>query len=397
MKIKMNNINVQKSVHFFDAVINGEEIYFSSIDMNALFKIRKDSKLEFLGEFENEVLNQQKLHRKTIEIDNKIYFIPFIGKSVSIYDKNKKKIISLKCHYNMSFHFSNAFKIREDILMIPTDCMEPLVILHTKNDSFEILYDLQKEMATYLKHIEVYFDVYASLLIDDKLYLVPYNTNLLFEINIFEKKCILYKLKKKYHLRNLYYEKENFYFIMSDQYLVLQWNIKTNEYCEYNLPRNKMVEKNSYMSFVSFKERLFLIPDKEDLPLEFDKNNKKWIKNTDIIPNKFYRESNACSLFMGFKVLEDKILLYPRGGNGLITFDGKKSCLKSYTYATQYNNLFKKSGKQRMEIEIKKEKIIIEDFFGYTNLNQLMEFLFEYDSSFMNEYMENGKNIWKML
>ena len=61
--------------------------YFSSNQFNGLFRWKKgDKKPEFLCMFEKELTLQDNMHSHILVHDRKLYFIPFNGSKISVYD-----------------------------------------------------------------------------------------------------------------------------------------------------------------------------------------------------------------------------------------------------------------------------------------------------------------------
>lgn len=373
-------MEIKRNAHFFDAVFYEGSMFFSSSDLNALCMLSEGNKSAFfLDNFINESLFEQRLHRKTIKVENKIYCIPYMAKEISIYNIKENDLTVIDRGEKLTFGFSNAFLIGRDIVLIPIQCKNPLLILHTEDDSIEELCNpyliIQNKIGNDSKKIkDSYFDVYGSELVDDTLFLVVYGTTIVIRLNVFKRISKIYHLKSNHLFRNLSYDNGMLYFVSSNQYILTAWNMVTNELKEFDLPKRENVNIHPFMTCIRFLDHLFLIPDKESIILEFDKTKEMWIQNINMLPERFKREKNK-SLFLGYMISDERLFLFPRSANGMIVYDGKYAYLKEISYSIQDEEKFKMMGSEIIKKQLDEEKLINEDLSAYTDLYQLLEFI----------------------
>lgn len=168
-----------------DAFFKDNFMYFSARNVNGLFKMNlQTKKTEFVCCFEEEWWRQE-LHRKVISYKNNLYFIPFCGTGISVYNliKNEIKIYTLS---NDPVTFSDAFIHEGKILLVPFRDMNYFGYFNIDTNQFERLEaisDKLNEIKNKYKN-DVFCDLHGALLMRNILYVAIYEKNELLFINL---------------------------------------------------------------------------------------------------------------------------------------------------------------------------------------------------------------------
>lgn len=316
-------------LQFIDAVIDEEYLLFSSWYSNGLFRLEKGKKnAEYIGDFQETA--PLFLHRQVLNIAGCIYFIPYYGNGISIYDRKTGNISYIEITGVKNLCISRAYIIHEDIYMVPGNFYTPFMILHTENNKYEIVEDFWDNVSVLFSHPEkLFFDLYSSCIVNGSLYICGLEAEgMVISVNLKNWAVRYYELPKSYQIRNIYFDRERFYFVLRNQCSIVCWDYKTNRCCEYLVEGTGDLQiEHPYMTIVRWGNHLLLLPDQTDKIWEFNEKESKWQEKKEYIPESFSRRRNEGSLFVGYKVWNDKLFLFPRAGNGMLVLSEYNSTL----------------------------------------------------------------------
>lgn len=368
----MKNIQ-ERGLRFFDAHVDGKYLYFSARNFNGLFRVEiGKSEAEFLGHFREEAILQKNLHRQVFCIDNYLYFIPYTGKGISIYDKANKVFSFVDVQKKEKGIVSKAYLIDRDILMIPFELSDPFILFHTHDNTCEKLSDLRNNIyMRFLKQRNVLMGLYSSCIAENKLF-IKGGEGIILSIELETWQVFAHKLPKAYKIRSLYIDKKEIYLTVSDKCLVIRWNFQDDTCYEYRIDAESM--EHPYMSIFRWGAHLLLLPDKKDEILELDKEKDQWLVKKEYIPDGFYREA-AGSLFLGYQFVGDKLALLPWAGNGILILGEGTANLCEILYSGELFGKIKKLQEEFIKIQTLKGYVMYEDKETEGGLEQLITVL----------------------
>ena len=200
-KLFMSASIMENKLYFSDQVRNG--LYYYDINLG---------ETRLVAHFENESMTQIDLHRKVIRNGSSLFFIPYYGRNIQIFDKEND---SLKCveiyeAKDKRQHFSNAIKKDDKIYIIPFFIDIPLIEFDIKTGNYKknnqiidkIRVELSKADKTKTEKYN-YLDIYNSCLADGKLILSVIGQNLLFICDIDEGNFETIKLHDDTQIRSI--------------------------------------------------------------------------------------------------------------------------------------------------------------------------------------------------
>ncbi len=204
---------------------------------------------------------------------------------------------------------------------------------------------------------------------------------------------IRYDLPQKYQIRNIYFDKGQFYFVLADQCTVVRWNDKENCCCEYLMEDRQIT--HPYMTITRWGKHLLLLPDQTDRIWEFNEEKNTWEPRDEYLPKDFYRKESHGSLFVGYQIWDNRLLLFPRAGNGMIVLAEEESRLYEVSY----------SGKRIRKMKAVWEGYIDEQSVSKNIISEDVITLEEYISALAYRFKENrekgcersGEQIWNYL
>ncbi len=384
----------ENGLQFLDAYIDDGRMFFSAENFNGLFCLEAGkSEAEFLGHFEKEKLWQKCLHRQVIGVSDYLYFIPFAAGGVSIYNKKSGKITHIEIKEKVIV--SRAFLIDKKIYMIPYDLKKPFLIFDTENNSYEVVGDLYNNICSQFNSGDgIQFGLYSSLILDKKLYLNGNNGRVLC-VDIENKQVNTYQLPKAYKIRNMYFDRGVFYLVLSDKYGVVRWDLSTGYCREYKIKNLSNIEYHPYMTILRWNEHLLLLPDYSDKILELNEKTDEWCINTDFIPPSFKRGKKEGSLFAGYKVIDDRLVLFPHTGNGMIVLSENGSGFYKIDYPDKLLGMIEDIPKYFIKDQIYEKNMLYENEGEQISLGHYLEVLIDVFQQNKNLDRDNvGMKIW---
>lgn len=380
---KINDCDLQ----FIDAIIDGENLFFSSWYSNGLFRLKKDEEeVEYIGDFQETF--PLFLHRQVFDIAGKYYFIPYKGSGISIYDKETGNISHIEMAGMGNLHISRAYMIQTDIYMVPRDFHTPFMIFHTENNEYEVVEEFWHNISMFFLHPEkIFFDLYSSCIVESRLFICGVEADgMVLSVDLKNWTGGYYKLSKPYQIRNIYFDKERFYFVLRDQCCVVCWDYKTNQCCEYLIDIKGQKIERPFMRIIRWGNHLLLLPDQTDSIWEFDEIGDEWYEKKEYIPKDFYRKKRGGSLFVGYKIWDDKLFLFPRAGNGMVVLSEYESVLYDISCPAELNKMIQRKWGRYVNEQTVRGEVIYENDLTLEDIMFLLPYI-----SYGVKVPKNGK------
>lgn len=383
-------------LQFADAYIEGNHLIFSARNVNGLFRCEiGKTDAEFLGHFKDEIIWQKNIHRQIIALGDCLYFIPYTGKGISIYDKKTSVISFVKIREKPQISISRAFLWEEKIYMVPSDLDTPWILFDTSKHNYEILWDLWKSvLSRFSNKTDFIWGVYSSCIYEQKLFLKGEKETIL-SVDLAFGEIHTYKLPQKYTIRNFFFDKNRCYLILSDRCEIVSWDWHTNSCREYKTDSRSVIY-HPYMCMLRWGNHLLLLPDQTDEIWELDEKEEKWHIEKKYIPAGFCREKKIGSLFLGYRIIEDKLLLFPWTGNGMVILTEKGSALQKIYYPDDLAGTYGKIQKQFLEDRLSEGSLLCEDKDEEIDLNNFLAVISDFSKESFFGKENAGERIWNI-
>ena len=274
-----------------DIAVVGEEAWFVSRDINALFKLSiSTGKVELITILDKENIFADQEYRKVIKVDGKIIIIPFFSDhGILEYDIYSKKITEFpirslnNCGIKKQVYFIDAIQYGDKIYLIGNGY--PAILQ----------YDV-------IKHTCIYYNEYAEKLqaqvedkknfflvakkIDNKLFMPFLESNIVVEFDMDSKLFTYHEVGNKDNkYAYLEFDGTNYWLVqMTPGRPIICWNYDENRVDEYEYPRECDFSRciSGYTGFCGIeklKNKIILFPDMSNIVLEIDCNKKQIRKN----------------------------------------------------------------------------------------------------------------------
>lgn len=313
-----------KYLSFLDAYCDekNEQLWVSNLVFNGLFRISLNTyEVSYVGDFKGEEVWQDNLHRRIIQYMNRLFFIPFNGRGISIYSLRDGST----SYYPVSLSeerikVADVIQKENIIWMFPGIKDQPLYLFNMDTCEITERYDWnQKARGCIEDNYDIIFDIGGVCQARDKIYLAPFSINYILEFDMDTFEFITYSIHSKYHIRNISYDGQSFWITLIDGIEVLQWDPDVNNISIY---KDKDENENiiyPYTTTFSYKNDVFVLPSNASYIMKVDKVNKILISLKGY-PKNFKRIRNYLLLY-GFVIRNDKAILYQRSGNQLLVLD----------------------------------------------------------------------------
>lgn len=332
--------------HFMDVAHHRGYVYFSETRFNGLFRCKEgDNQAEFLGRFPGEEPWQGDLHRNVFASGEKLYFIPMNGHGISAYDCSKGTFYMLRVPGAEDDYvcFDYCIKSYQTLLLIPMNFGTPFVLFNLKTEQITILLNISMQIMSLLPLPARYevFSVHSGVCVDGCLYLAVSSSNILLKISLDDYHVKKIILPIEIHLRYMSFIDGTFYFT-AQEHLIAAWREYDNHYQIYEMPYEPVDFNYPYLKVERYKDNLYIVSGREDRFWKFTPHTGGWIDLFKKIPLGFEREFRGALLFLGYEVKENKMILYPRAGNGMLVFDleNEEFSFKRVQYASKLAKFF---------------------------------------------------------
>ena len=284
--------------------IIGDHLYFSLLKCNGLYSYSLiTNKVDFICYFEKEKYNQEYLHLYSLLYDDKIIFIPYMGKYIAIFEPKNNSLEYIDCDVSSHCSYIKAFIYDHELWLIPQ--------IFDRNKRNEIrVYDLKNNIFTdndrlndYLAGISNYFFSFGVCSNNNDLFIALYGTNKILQINTISRKYKLIICEESIEIStvDIFGESLIISLIGSDQLKLIDLNGKFI-YAYTGIHEELQGSRRLYSCVMKLKEKYFVFPQDSNDILFLDENNRK-LKT--VFKNKILHNSN-----------------YGIGGGQIVTKDG---------------------------------------------------------------------------
>ena len=318
------------SITFLDACQVGENLWFSNYDYNAFMKWNMVSgKAQIIDFFPQAEKERGRLHRRVFHIGEKLYFIPFRGRYIHIWDLKLERWELVEIS-GEEIQVADAFFTADGLWMFPSYVRWPVIVFHTESCQVESLPHLTEKIGEYIGGYKnwMLLDIACVCQKGQLFYLAEYRRSKIFCIDGSSKELVFVFSNTeremdggKIKLQGISVcGEKDFYLTSLEEKAIYVWN-----------PQEGIKERFACDTEVYGKRTPFIrgidINEKYGLALPCHSN---WIfrlnKLTGSVEKIRYPDGfGRCkiySLFCGYEKNGEEILLYPRCGNGLLTING---------------------------------------------------------------------------
>lgn len=347
---------------FYESVVIDDEMWFSNINFNGLFKINIKSYItEFVAHFPNEKINQKLLHTNCFEYKGQIVFVPARGKFVHFYNVNSGEFTSI-CVFekevsNDAVKFCNGAIRDGNFLYIVLKTGEMISVnLETK----EVV-----EVKTFKEQCQKYVLSYENFMF---LNAVVFEEKMFFALNL-KDKILVWDIKNKNlsaieiginNISSMYEGKDFFWITSNDDEYIYSCNKANYKITKYDADiYERRFEGKFYNNIIEVGEDVYAIPAQVEYILKLNHQNEKFEKAFDYPQGFFFVEDfkTKWAKFRDYSIINNKIYLHPFTGNQMLIFGagtdviGKNISVDDEVIQSVENKIYKQEMKGKIVFE----------------------------------------------
>lgn len=268
-----NGLNNRISMH--DCVVVKDELYFFTLNYNALYKANASGQLTFLGIAPNEKIYRQHLYGAIIYSNGYLFLPPMNAEEICVYNIETQSFYKLPLREKaegVKSKFLKAVLYEEAVYMIPCRC-HYIIKIDVDTLKVEYLDDFYKKMCISGQYNRMVFKN-GCVLQNENLYLAGVYGNELVKINLKTMETDVFRIgEKKEGFYDMVCQGKEFLFLRWQSPSLIRWNIESKEYeeyedlpegfCSYGIPFIAIKDYGVHYYLVSFQSNMSVLFSKE--------------------------------------------------------------------------------------------------------------------------------------
>ncbi|SCW31740.1 hypothetical protein SAMN02910400_00322 [Lachnospiraceae bacterium C10] len=365
-----NNRNI---IHFRDAVMLEKGIIFSAVEMNGIFFRNFDNReAQFIGTVNGEDEIKDNLHSYAIEIDENVYFIPLEGKGITIFNKTDDCAILIPYEPLENLEIICAYRLDDNILMIPLNSKSPFLLFDTLRLKYEELDKLEQNIWKLIKKDGFWTDAFDSMVDKGRLYIITNYCNLLLDCDMktlsVDAVCLGINV-----LPGSMTEFDEYICILDNNSTnIITVHKNTKKISTWALDRKK--EGNEVITV--YKGDIYIVSPQYIYRIDYE--NQCIIEEYQI-PEKFREVSTKYRLIAGIKEIKGYLWILTASGGGTLLFDGTNISVMETSTSDDIIRKIENNRKKRIVRALKshfqKDLIIQEGYFEEARLDEFLTYI----------------------
>lgn len=359
---------INLNLNFNDAYIDRDYMYFSSRDFNGLFRLKKrEEYAEWIGQFPQEAPWHKNLHCKIVEHNRTIFFTPYSGHGIHMYNLEKKEFKFFPLQNEKIVSFSNAINVNGKIYLIPRNIHTPFMVYDAENECIYRDDSFWRYVGKACMLSEkLFIGGFGAALAGKSIYItvVGLDAVICYDIDSHN----IHLKKTNFYPRSIQYIDGAFYFTLLNSYKTVIYDVKKDEAKEI-IPISGVTSECPFSSVLRYRDKMFFMPGgchAEVMEIDFDDKNIE-VKSFSLV--EAAKPVPFAGLYKSYLQKDAFVLFLPKAGNGIIIFDLDQKGVKMYKvkcglpYAEQCYGLYRCGGleQENRDLEIYM-KLLSKDF-----------------------------------
>ncbi len=318
---------------FYDASVIGNKMYFAEAGHNGLYSYDFETKETIkIDEFKCAKSYEHDLYHQVVEWEDKLIFIPYFAKDVSVYNLLNPKLEYYELLEPNIHGIAKALLWENKLLMIPIHDLDYVGFWDLRKNRFEHDNELSNVIKTCIgdpKGHGLIFDINSALINGETLYLSVFRSDIIISINL-----------KTYE--SSFVRVENSEFDNICEYNNRLWLVEFNNSIVTSLDMNlekkeiyRVGNQHSGRVFFGTKNiggNLYLLPMESDIVFKYDETIDDFLPIYDI--SKKEEHIRLAAPYVNYVQLQkDKFLLSPIGVDEAILIDDTNFSDMKFVYS----------------------------------------------------------------
>ncbi len=323
------------SMHSFVTV--QENVYFSALNYNGLFKYNKvEETVEMLEEIPEEKRFSRHLYSATILVGNQIYFAPMNAKDIAVYDIENKTIskISLKQEYS-SIISKFSRMLRDDCYIYLIPFRYPAIVkINLKNQKVTYLDSWIGKLGIGKSDI---FAKNGCFLKNENLHIALYEENKVLQINIKTEECELLEIptKDKQGFVDMLFDEEYYWFVQRNYTTIIKYHVKSGRVDYIYIDEFEGYQVGvPYIRILEFDNKIFLAAYEGERSVIIDKqtNQVQEITKLNEIYKPIFENNWKARFYFAEKIGMEQVLLGNIANHQCVVFNVKTKTIEKTYY-----------------------------------------------------------------
>ena len=311
-------MSISERAHFFDAMEADGELYIPMTEFNGLFRKNADNKVEMIGQFGCDPIMRKDLFKSIIRTERALFFIPIRGREICSYDLGTGEIKTVTSFAGDVSGFCGCFPVSGGYVLVPNILKDGFYIFDPEKSTVKKLERLSERINNTDTSREVnWCDAFGSCAIDEKTIAVAMaETGTAAVIDLDDERVKTIDLGD-FEAGNIIFFQNRLWFTAWKGCSVISYDLKTEEIQRYTLDDGSDAGRPFY-EFAYHKDKLFILPCQGEWIWTYDAEENTWVRFLNPLEADGFKRVENYTLFFGWSCDENGLVLYPRGGNGIL-------------------------------------------------------------------------------
>lgn len=239
---------------------DGHHVWFTASEFNGLFKMDANTyKVEFLGQFPDEEVEEHRLYKEIVENNGKLYFAPYNAQNIAVYDKEKSSFYSIPLNNDIKDVCWKFYSILN---------FDRYVFIYGFRLNTIIRIDSQTDTINYKNISDVYnsdFYTFSNCIHNENIYSVSPSNNSILCLNPLDMSCEFVKIEKEFD-KNVHIIGKTVPLFIINQGCTMYYDLENKKFVNFglNMTSNSYAyELNGYIYLFNPYEKYITVINKE--------------------------------------------------------------------------------------------------------------------------------------
>lgn len=244
---------------------DGQYVWFTARNFNGLFKMNVSTyKIEFVGQFPDEDVEEYGLYTGIAECNGKLYFAPYNAKSIAVYDKVKSLFYSIPLRDEFKYVSKKFYSVLK---------FDKYVFIYGLRLNTIVRIDSQTDTVNYKNISDVYnsdFYTFSNCIHNENIYSVSPSNNSILCLNPLDMSCEFVKIEKEFD-KNIHIVGKTAPLFTINQGSIVYYDLENKKFIEFGLNmtvNSYAYELNRYVCLFNIYEKNITVINKESQQID---------------------------------------------------------------------------------------------------------------------------------
>lgn len=367
---------MKNNLNYIASYVYEDKRFFSNIEYNGLFaEDITTHHIEFVSFFENEMYTERFIHRDVIGVGERLFFIPFFGKGVSVYNSLSKKMRFVEINAKKNFSVVAAYLFKDKIIIVPSEiscglfCLD-INTLTINKIGLNITIDLSDKLV----------DLFGTCMYENKLYIAIYEDKQILEVDLESYDTVIHSLVGDYSIRNISIVDDKMWIVLLNEQSAIRVDLHNFNDIKVT-PIIIESDNERLLRVIEWNDEIIVLPGNDKFLYKYDNESQIFKKINKEIPSGFYGD------IVGYYAIEKDLILISQkhpgieseiiDGRVIISNNTESDIDIEYVQYEKYDEYFSMLKKKSFEYDFEESGMIQEKNNDVNNLKNLIEYILD--------------------